>query len=141
MRIAIVDGQGGGVGRALAAALSSKMDASDEIIALGTNSAATGAMLKGGAKLGATGEHAIVVNVARVDVIAGPIGIVVADALLGELSPAIARAIGGSAALKVLIPLDRCGIVVAGLPPQPLQASIDDAVERILGFRNAKELR
>jgi hypothetical protein len=136
MRIAIVDGQGGGVGRALTAALSERIADSDEIIALGTNSLATGAMLKAGAKLGATGENAIVVNVERADVIAGPIGIIAANAMLGELTPAMARAIGASTAVKVLIPQERCGIIVAGVAmDQGLQSRIDEAVERILGLK------
>ena len=132
MRIAIVDGQGGGVGKALAAALAERAPAGTEILALGTNSAATSAMLKAGAKFGATGENAIVVNAPRMDAIVGPVGIVVANSMFGELSPAMARAIGESPALKVLIPMERCGIIVAGGSSKTLQERIDEAVDILL---------
>lgn len=132
MRIAIIDGQGGGVGKALVAALSQKISPDDEIIVLGTNSAATVSMLKGGAKTGASGENAIIRNAALADVIAGPIAIVIANSLLGELTPAIAQAVGESSAVKVLIPMDRCGIVIAGESLMTLQEKIDNAVLRIL---------
>lgn len=133
MKIAIIDGQGGGVGKAVAAALAASGTAGLEVLALGTNSAATSAMIKAGAAHGATGENAITVNAARVDLIVGPIGIIAADSMLGELTPAMARAVAASPARKVLIPIDRCGLTVAGLAEKPLQERIADAVQIILG--------
>jgi NAD(P)-dependent dehydrogenase (short-subunit alcohol dehydrogenase family) len=135
MRIAIVDGQGGGIGKALVTALCPLIAETDEIIVLGTNSSATVAMLKGGVKTGASGENAIVVNAGRVDVIAGPIAIVAANSLLGEVTPAIARAISESPATKILIPMDRCGIIVAGSTNLSFQEKIDDAIACIMKLR------
>ena len=137
MRIAIIDGQGGGVGRALVAALRERMDGDSRhtVIALGTNALATQAMLRAGADEGATGENAIAVNAPRADVIAGPIGIVLADALLGELTPRMAQAIASSAAQKVLIPMERCQAHVVGAAPQPLGALVEQAVDYILAWR------
>lgn len=129
MRIAIIDGQGGGVGCALVERLKGK---GHELIALGTNSLATGAMLKAGAQEGATGENAICHTAPRCDVIAGPIGVLAANALLGEVSPAIANAVAGADCRKVLIPSNRCSIEVAGTQQMSLSQYADDAVKRIL---------
>lgn len=138
MKIAVIDGQGGGMGRALVAELKARMGAGPHtILALGTNSLATQAMLKAGAHEGATGENAIVYNAARVGIIAGPIGIVLANALLGELSPKMAEAIAMSPAQKVLIPMERCQVHVVGAIPQPLQVSVEQAVTHILSVINS----
>jgi hypothetical protein len=133
LNIAIIDGQGGGAGRALIAELAPKLSDCHKIIALGTNAIATSAMMKAGASAGATGENAIIFNAPRVDIIAGPIGIIVADSMLGELTPAMAEAVARSAALKVLIPFDKCPVYIAGSRPQPLQGLIAEAVAHILG--------
>ena len=127
MNITIIDGQGGGFGRSLIEALR-KNGIENEIIAVGTNSLATSAMLRAGANAGATGENAVLVNAARADIIAGPIGLVLANSMLGECSPAMASAIAQSRAKKVLIPVNTCGALVAGLPEKPLAAYIADAV-------------
>jgi DNA helicase TIP49 (TBP-interacting protein) len=109
-----VDGQGGGIGRAIVEKLRRELPRDAHIIALGTNALATSVMLKAGADDGATGENAIVVNAAKADIIAGVIGIVAANAMLGELTPAMARAVAESPAKKILLPLNRCGIEVVG---------------------------
>jgi hypothetical protein len=131
VRIAVVDGQGGGIGKTLVEKLRKELPEDTEIIALGTNSTATLLMLKAGASEGATGENAVVYCASRVDVIAGAIGIIVANAMMGELTPAMAQAISGSSARKVLIPLNRCGIDIVGVKSEPLPHYVDSAVEMI----------
>lgn len=132
MRIAVIDGQGGGVGRALVSELRATLGPEHCILALGTNALATSVMLKAGATQGATGENAIVYNAPRVDIIAGPIGILVANSLLGELTPAMAQAIGESPACKVVIPIDKCQVHVVGAVSQPLQLAVAQAAQHIL---------
>lgn len=132
MNILIIDGQGGGMGKALIERIVKRMpDAL--IIAAGTNALATAAMLKAGAHVGATGENAICHNAKTADVIAGPLGIVLADSMYGELTCAVACAVGGSGALKVLIPSGRCNTYVAGVADVPWARYLDDAVEIICG--------
>ena len=130
-RIVVIDGQGGGYGRTLIAALRAA-GVEEEIIAVGTNSAATSAMLKAGATAGATGENAALVNADRADILAGPIGLVMANSMLGECSPAIARAVAESRAQKVLMPASKCGVWIAGLTEKQLSAYISDAVNLIV---------
>lgn len=131
MRIAVIDGQGGGMGKTLVEKLRSELKDSVEIIAIGTNSLATSAMIKAGANEGATGENAIVYNSARVDVIIGPIGIIAANSMLGELTPAMATAIAQSPAKKVLVPVGKCNISIAGVKNEPLQNYIEAAVKLV----------
>ncbi|HQJ37520.1 MAG TPA: DUF3842 family protein, partial [Bacillota bacterium] len=100
MRIAVIDGQGGGIGKAIVERFRQKLEDSVEIVALGTNSLATSLMLKAGADEGATGENAIIYNACKVDIILGPIGIISANSLLGELTPLMAKAIAESPAKK-----------------------------------------
>ena len=129
--VAVVDGQGGGMGRGLVEAV--KRAWPDlRVRALGTNALATAAMLKAGADDGATGENAIAVNAARADVVLGPVGVAIPNGLLGEVTPRMAEAIGGSAAVKILLPSQRCGIRLAVGPAQPMQFYLDEAV-RLLG--------
>lgn len=129
--VTVVDGQGGGMGRGLVEAV--KRAWPDlRIRALGTNALATAAMLKAGADDGATGENAIVVNVARADVVLGPVGVAVPNGLLGEVTPRMAEAVGASEAVKILLPSQRCGIRLAMGPAQPMQFYLNDAV-RLLG--------
>ena len=130
MEILIIDGQGGNLGRQLTRRLRETIPQAD-ITVVGTNSTATENMLKGGADRGATGENAVVVNARRAKVIAGPLGIVIADALLGEVTPAMARAVGQSDAVRVLIPMNRCDTLVAGVESRPMGDLLDDAVRRI----------
>lgn len=129
MRIAVIDGQGGGIGKAIVEKVRQCFGGEIEIIALGTNSLATSLMLKAGANEGATGENAIVYNASKVDMILGPIGIICANSLLGELTPIMARSVAESPAKKVLIPLNRCNIMIAGVENKPLPHYIDDVIE------------
>lgn len=130
MNILVIDGQGGGLGRQLIQEL--KVTCPDaEIVAVGTNSMATGAMLKAGAKLAATGENAVIVCSKKADVIVGPIGIVIADSMLGEITPAMAAAIGKSRAKRVLIPMNVCDNIIVGVSAQPVSTHVKDAVRII----------
>lgn len=131
MKIAVIDGQGGGMGRAIVENLRERFGKTVVIAALGTNTLATAAMLKAGADEGATGENAIVYNSTRVDIIMGAIGIVAANSMLGELTPAMAAAVAVSPAKKVLIPVNKCNIQVAGVPDLTLQQYIDEAIKMI----------
>lgn len=126
----IVDGQGGGVGRSLVEELSRKYPTT-EIIAVGTNATATTNMMKGGTNLGATGENAVVYNSSRVDVIVGPIGIVMANAMLGEITPKMAEAVASSEARLLLIPMNRCETVVVGVENRKLADYIAEAIKLI----------
>ena len=130
MKVIVIDGQGGKMGRALVEQII-KQNIPCELIAIGTNSMATEAMLKGGAPAAATGENPVIVNAARADVIAGPMGIIAANALLGEVTPAMALAISESPALKVLIPVNRCGIFAAGPEHKTPAQYIESAVRKI----------
>ena len=127
IRVAVIDGQGGGMGRAIAQRI--KAEFPDVAVrALGTNAAATAAMLKGGADDGATGENAVIYNVSRVQVILGPVGILMANGLLGEVTPAMAAAIGASDAVKILLPVQRCSIRIAAGSPQSMQICLNEAM-------------
>lgn len=141
MRIAVIDGQGGGIGKAIVEKIRQAFEDDIEIVALGTNSLATSLMLKAGANEGATGENAIVYNASKVDIILGPIGIICANSLLGELTPLMAKAIAESPARKVLIPLSRCNIAVAGIENKPLPHYIDDAIEIVKAQRGEYHVR
>ena len=113
MKITIIDGQGGKMGKAVIEQLK-KRHPELQLYAIGTNSAATTSMMKAGADFGATGENPCIVNAQNSDIIIGPIGIVMANSLLGEITPAIATAIGDSHAFKILIPVNRCNHYVVG---------------------------
>ncbi len=112
-KIVVIDGQGGSLGKAVIEQIK-KVLPGTAVLAIGTNSIATAAMLKGGAAAGATGENPVLVNCRDADYIIGPVGILAADALLGEITPAMAQAVGGSPALKLLIPVNKCQIHIAG---------------------------
>ena len=129
MKIVVIDGQGGSLGRALVEGIKGLYGC--EIYAVGTNSIATSAMLKSGADFGATGENPVVVNCRDADIIAGPIGIIAADSLLGEITEKMAAAVAKSGAVKVLIPVSRCSVTVAGVQDMPMGELIKIAVEKI----------
>lgn len=130
MRILIIDAQGGGIGKQVVAAI--KRDIPQiEITAVGTNSIATTAMLKAGADHAATGENAVVVGCRKADVVIGPIGIVIADAMLGEVTPAMAMAIGQSDAKRLLIPVSHCDNIIVGVSDLSVGRLIDDVVKEL----------
>lgn len=126
MEILVIDGQGGRIGQQLIKAILTRYP-QVEVTAIGTNSLATSAMLKGGASQGATGENALLVACRRADVILGPLGIVIADALMGEISPA-AVAVGQARARRILIPLNQCDNLVAGVAELPVARLLESAV-------------
>ena len=129
-RVLVIDGQGGGLGRQLVAALAAGCPDA-ELTAVGTNSLATSAMLKAGTVRAATGENAVVVNCRIADIIVGPIGIVIADALLGEITPAMAAAVCQSGAKRVLIPVNHCDNYIVGVPEQPIGDLVTAAVQKV----------
>ena len=118
LNILVIDGMGGGIGKAVIEYI--KSDYADKIIAVGTNALATAAMIKAGAAHGATGENAVVYNCKNADVIIGPVGIVLADSMFGEISPVIAAAVASSAAQKILVPVQSCNTTIVGLSGKPL---------------------
>ncbi len=130
MKIVVIDGQGGRMGKSVIEQLK-KSHPEQEIYAIGTNSIATAAMLKSGADYGATGENPCVVNSKDADIIIGPIGIVLADSLLGEITPAIAAAVGSSRAYKILIPINRCNHYIAGIRESSLSEYIRLVCEKV----------
>ena len=129
-KVLVIDGQGGGLGRQLVSALAAACPEA-ELTAVGTNSLAANAMLKAGASRAATGENAVVVNCRRADVIVGPIGIVIADALLGEITPAMAAAVCQSGARRVLVPINHCENYVVGVPDQPVSQLVAAAAQNV----------
>ena len=131
MKIVIVDGQGGRLGKLLVEEVKSRLPQA-RVYAFGTNSIATSTMLKAGADFGATGENPVVRGVADAGAVLGPVGIVVAHAILGEVTPAMAEAVGGCAARKFLVPMNSCGVAVAGVREMSLPAYVAQAVDLML---------
>ncbi len=136
MKIAVIDGQGGGLGKSIIERIK-KMNLVDmEIVALGTNSQATTGMIKAGAKVGATGENAIIVNSAKMDVIMGPIAVIIPNSIMGEITQSMALAVANSSALKILIPLNRCNVEIPGTTKYNINELLDFAVEELLTVKN-----
>jgi hypothetical protein len=129
--IAVIDGQGGGIGSSMIKRLRETFAEDVEIIALGTNAMATGAMLKVGANKGASGENAIVQTVKSVAIIIGSTGIVLANSMMGELTPKMAEAIASSPGLKLLLPLKIPGVEIIGASKEPLPHLVDQLIKRI----------
>lgn len=130
MRIMIMDGQGGGVGKCLVEELRGAYPQA-ELVAVGTNAAATANMMRGGTALGATGENAVIYNSSRADVIVGPIGIVMANAMLGEITPRMAEAVASGGARILLVPMSRCNAEVVGVESRKLSEYVKEVVEKI----------
>ena len=132
MQIMVIDGQGGGMGRQIVSEIKAAFP--DAVVrAVGTNTAATEAMRKAGADITATGENAVLVGARKAHVIVGPVGIVIADALHGEITPEMARAVGQSGTVRVLIPVNQCDNLVAGVERQSMGRLIESAIDLIRG--------
>ncbi len=129
--IIIIDGQGGGIGSLIIKRLRERFAEEVEIIGLGTNAMATGALLKAGANRGASGENAIIQTVRTGDIVAGALGIVLANSMMGELTPEMAEAIASSPAIKCLLPLKMSEVEIIGAPREPLPHLVDQLVKRI----------
>ncbi len=130
MKVVIIDGQGGRVGQLLVESIK-KEELKVVLYAIGTNSIATSNMLKSGADYGATGENPVVVNCQDADVIIGPIGILAADSLLGEITEKMALTIGKSKAVKLLLPISHCNNQVVGVKSMSLNAVISETIEEL----------
>lgn len=135
MKVLVIDGQGGGLGRQLVTAVKSRYPEM-EVLAVGTNSAATNAMLKAGADQAATGENSVAVACRKVDVIMGPVGIVIADSMLGEITPRMAVSIGQSQAKRILIPVNLCDNLVVGVADLTMAKRVESAVEALAELMN-----
>lgn len=131
MRVAVVDGQGGGMGKYITERLRKEFGENIEILALGTNAMATIQMLKAGANEGATGENAIVYNVDKVDLIVGSLAIVLANSMLGELTPAMAAAIASSPTPKLLLPIHKSNVTIVGLVSEPIPHAMEKVIDWI----------
>lgn len=130
MKTVVIDGQGGRLGQLIVEAIK-KENIDTSVYAVGTNSAATGAMLKAGAQFGATGENPVVVACRDADVIIGPIGILAADSLLGEITPKMAEAVGRSGAVKLLLPVSHCNNEVIGVKKLTMSELAKETAERL----------
>ena len=130
MNILVIDGQGGQLGSSIIKAVNERFD--DILVtAVGTNANATAAMVKAGAKKAATGENPVTGAVKKADVIIGPLGIVIADSLLGEITPVMAQCIGSADAVRILIPVNKCDSIVAGVTLNTVSALIEDALNKL----------
>lgn len=139
MRVAVIDGMGGGIGAQVVERLKSFNSNDIEIIALGTNSQATSNMIRSGAHEGATGENAIAWNCMKVDVIIGPLAIIAANSMMGEISPRMSEAIASSPARKLLLPVSKCNIDVVGLQDMQFKTIFNEltaSLKKILGEKN-----
>ncbi|MBQ2988726.1 MAG: DUF3842 family protein [Clostridia bacterium] len=130
MNIVIIDGQGGQLGAQLVKEITAQFP-NEKITAIGTNAVATASMLKAGAKQAATGENPVIVACRKADVIIGPIGIVIADALLGEVTPKMAIAVGQAEAVRILLPMNKCENLVAGVASLNTASLIADAIAKL----------
>ena len=133
-KICVIDGQGGGIGSAIIKRLKDRFEEQVEVLALGTNAIATAQMLKARANKGASGSNAIVQTVKKADVIIGPVGIIMPNAMMGEVTPDIAQAVSSADAQKILLPLSQENFTIVGLSGLPLPQLIDELLEEHLSF-------
>ena len=133
MKILVIDGQGGNLGKQLCKMLLERLP-NAKIRAVGTTSLATESMLKTGISEAATGENAVIVGAKWADIIIGPIGIVISDALLGEVTSKMATAVGSAEAKRILIPMNKCDTIVAGIDNIPTSSLIENAVQKIISY-------
>lgn len=131
MLIVVIDGMGGGLGVQLVSQLSAQIGQKADIIALGTNALATNNMVRAGAMRGATGENAVVVSIRKADIVVGPIGIIIPNALMGEITPKIAEVVASADAHKILVPVNQHHFDIVGLEVRPFVVSIKEAVARV----------
>lgn len=130
MNILVIDGQGGQLGGQLIKSLKANFQ-NIKIMAVGTNATATAAMLKAGADQAATGENPVMVACRKTDVIIGPIGIVIADSLFGEITPKMAVSVGQADAVRILLPVNKCDNLVAGIPNVSTAAILEDVIAKV----------
>ena len=135
-RICVIDGQGGGIGSTIIKKIQAVFGEKIEVVALGTNAIATAQMLKARANRGASGENAIVQTVQYVDVIVGPLGIIMAHAMMGEVTPKIAEAVASSPAKKILIPLSQENVEIVGITQLPLPKLVQELIENHLNQKD-----
>ncbi|MEG6585263.1 DUF3842 family protein [Dendrosporobacter sp. 1207_IL3150] len=135
MRVAVIDGQGGGMGKVIIDKLRKEFHENIDLLALGTNALATAAMLKAGANDGATGENAIIYNINQVDLIIGSLSIISANSMLGELTPKMAEAISSSSTRKLLIPVFRGNMTIIGIQNEPLPHYVEALILHIKKLR------
>ena len=131
MKVMVMDGQGGGIGAAIIKGLREAMGNDLEILALGTNSVATSRMMKAGANRGGTGENAILQTCKRVDVITGPLAVLMANSMMGEVTPKMASAVSSSGSRKILIPLTQENVSIMGISSEPLPHIVEQVVKAI----------
>lgn len=131
LKVAVVDGQGGGIGSLIVKRLKEEFGETIEVLALGTNAAATTAMMKSKANKGATGDNAISWNAKRVDIIIGSLSVVLPNAMLGELTHEMAETILSSRAKKILLPLNQEGIDIVSVIKEPLPHMVEKIIEII----------
>ncbi len=141
LTIAVIDGQGGGIGNIIVKRLREQFGDSIEIYALGTNSSATTSMLKAKANRGATGENAIIRSIERVDVVLGPLSIIMANSMMGELTPRMAEAISSSTAKKILLPLNQEDVDIVGVVKEPVPHLVDALVKKIEYIQEVRNVR
>ena len=135
MKLLIIDGQSGRLGaQIIEGLLKAGLPNRHTITAVGTNALATSGMISAGAHQGATGENAVIVQCRCADIIIGPIGITLADAMLGEITPHMATAVGQSNAVRILIPSDRCSTQIIGVVPMTRKQQIDAAVAQVMAL-------
>lgn len=139
MIIAVIDGMGGGLGVQLVTQMTAQFGSQVEILALGTNALATNSMVRAGAARGATGENAVRVSLRRVDIVVGPLGIVIPNALMGEITPQIAEIVASCDARKILVPVNQSHFEIIGLENRSLVSLIKEAVARVAELLPGKE--